>query len=157
MDLNSSEKLTVLLKAFDHSREHNQQLRARAMTIQTWIGSILLAVIGGIIALGPDKLPEFGAEIQLLLTIAVLSLFIFGWITEVLTFKARVIEANSAFEIVRLLHLFEENYFGKHSPIFNVDDWSDWKKNPLRKIGAIPSIAILFILTTVVTALIWIA
>ena len=152
-----TQQLTILIKALDHSTDHAQQLSGRALAIQTWIGSIFLGVIGGIIALGPNKLSEFGTNVQILLTIAVISLCFFGWITEVLTFKARIVAQHSKIKILRLLHLFEKDSFGEHSEIYEESNWVDWTNSLPRKIGTTPATAILFILASVVIALIWIA
>jgi hypothetical protein len=157
MDDKVAANLTVLLKAFDHSDTHGAQLRQRAMAVHTWIGSILLAVIGGIIALGPKQLVNFGTSIQLLLTTAIVGLFVFGWVSEILFFRARVAEHEAAVRVIRLLHLFEDNYFGDHPAIFDEREWTAWVNNPLRRAGISPATAVLAVLTSVVTVLIWIA
>jgi hypothetical protein len=150
-----SENIDILLKAFEHSNTQDAQLRERVMAVHTWIGSIQIAIIGGIIALGPGKLDAFGLGAKLSLMVAILSLFLFAWTTEVLTFRSRVAEQKASVRIIRLLHLFDSNYFGEHEPIFDESDWTDWTDSPLRRAGISPSTAVLAVLAFVAAVLIW--
>ena len=151
-------KVTVLLKAFEHTQDHGQQLRARAMAVQTWIGSVFLAVIGGIVALGPGTIASFGREAQIALTAVAATLLAFAWITEVFTFRARVEQQKASLRVTRLLLLFDVNYFApEHPAIFDEAEWSGWTRSLLRRWGVSPTVAVLVILTVIVALLIWMA
>jgi hypothetical protein len=57
---------------------------------------VLLAVLGVIAALGPGAISAFGTYLQIGLTVAAGSLFIFAWISEIKFFEARLAEGIAA-------------------------------------------------------------
>jgi hypothetical protein len=153
----TSTKIDILLKALEHTQTNYRYLGDRAQTLFSWIGSVLLAILGGVVALGPSRFVAFGVYLQVGLTIAVCSLFIFGWISEIGMFRARVEEGKPAVKIGRLLHFFEVGYFDDHTIIFSERDWTDWMNDPLRRWGIGQHTAVLFVLTFVAIAIIWIS
>lgn len=154
---NEETKLTILLKAFDHAQTNSRFLQQKEQTISSWIGSVLLAILGVVAALGPAKIAAFGISLKLGLTIVVCSLFLFAWITEVMIFKARLEAGRSAEKIARLLHFFEVDYFAKDVVISDEADWTDWKKSRLRHWGIQPATSVLFVLTIVAIFVVWVS
>ncbi|MFN8530286.1 MAG: hypothetical protein U0670_16930 [Anaerolineae bacterium] len=157
MDALSTTNLSILFKAFEHSQSQVQHLRERVMSIHTWIGSILSAFIGLVAAFNPQQLSTTTASTRLLLSITIASLWAFAWLTELLSFRARVKEQQASVKIIRLLHLFDPDYFGIHSAVFDEQEWTGWTRNPLRIIGVSPSTAVLTVLSVVAVIFVWLA
>jgi hypothetical protein len=149
------QKINILLAAFEHTQTSYRFLGERAQTLYSWIGSVLLAVVGVIAALGPGKIAAFGTYLRLGITIAILTLFVFSWLTEIVSFRARVEEGKSAIRIVRLLHLFEAGYFDEDTIVFDEREWTEWMNSPIRKLGISPGTSVIFVLAVVATIAVW--
>jgi hypothetical protein len=151
----ASIKVDILLKALEHTQTHYRDLGQRSQALFSWIGSVLLAIIAIVAALGPGAIADFGTYLQVALTIAVAMLFAFAWFSEVMIFRARVEEGKPAVKIGRLLHFFESGYFDEETVIFDEEDWTDWMHDPLRRLGLTQNTAVLFVLTVAVIGVVW--
>ena len=148
-------KVDVLLKALEHTQTNYRFLFTRAQSILSWIGSVLLAIIGGITILGSSGLAAFGVYLRVGVTVAICSLFVLAWITDVLAFRLQVQEGESAAKIGRLLHFFETGYFDEQTALFDEDIWTNWMGSPMRRLGIAPGTSVLFILTVIAIVTVW--
>src|SRR5689334_17129733 len=109
----------ILLKAFDHSQTQLRHLQNRAQTLMSWIASLLLAIIGIVGTLAGGKISSADPIVRPGLIVTVLALFLFAWISEWLTFRARVAEHHAVVRIAKLLHLFEAGYFDDKTAVYD--------------------------------------
>lgn len=153
--MDDTTKVSVLMHALEHSSANYLHLGNRSQTLFSWIGSVYLAVLGVIAALGPGAIAAFGAGMQIGLSIACASLFIFSWVSEILFFRARLAEAEASVRIAGYLHLFEAGFFGQGAAVFDKSEWVSWHKDPLRRFGLTQHTSVLFVLAALVVAAIW--
>lgn len=115
--ISSGDKIQILLKLLDEQVKNIERSEEQEQRLFQWATSLLLAAFGVIMALA-DKSGVFSSPVIIKLiatTIVVvpvlLSIF---WIFR--RSQRSVKNAESVVRIEKLLHLFDEQFFGTHSP-----------------------------------------
>jgi hypothetical protein len=116
-EFSTSDKVDILLYALDAQMKSLQQSEDREQQFFQWSTNLLLAAFGALIALsGGTRTLSFPILVKLLATILIVvpaSLSIV-WIFR--RSKRSVNMAEAIERIQKLLHLYEEGYYGPHAP-----------------------------------------
>lgn len=148
-------KANILLKALEHTQTNRRFLITRVQGINTWIGSVLVLFIGGSAIFGSSQISVANQSLFWSVSLAIIVLFIFAWITEILTFQAQLEEGKSAVKIVEILHLFEAGFYDDSTVVFDKKDWTNWHESSLRRLGISPGTSVLFILSCIAILMLW--
>ena len=117
MRLSTSDKVEVLLKAFDFNIGEINRKQAEQQKNFEWTTSTLLAAFAAVIALSGVNIPTaYSLSIKLLAT-ALIAVPSSVFIIRIPTRRKDSIENAKAVEsIEEALHLFEDKYYGAQSP-----------------------------------------
>lgn len=116
-DLSSSDKTEVLLRALDNQIKSIERGEEREQQLFQWSTSLLLAAFGAIVALSDRShaLPFPIAVKSLATVLIVVPVFLsIAWIFR--RSRRSVRNAEAVERIEKSLRLFEEGYYGVHSP-----------------------------------------
>lgn len=132
MKLSTSDKVEILLKAFDFNIEEINRKQAEQQKNFEWATSLLLAAFAAVIALSEVNIPPaYSAFIKILATtlIAVPSCV---FIIRIPARRKDTVENAQAIENIEdALHLFEDEYYGAQSPFPKT--WKGAFPNIIRK------------------------
>ncbi len=117
MGLSDESKVTVLLNLLDRQVDEIQRREETEQKLFEWSTSLLLASFAGVVALSQKTtvLPQ-AVYVKLIATVMV-GIPVFLAISRIVTrSSASVPNAEALERIQSLLHLFEDGYYGSHSP-----------------------------------------
>lgn len=150
-------KVSILLNTLDFQLKEIQRRQDREQQIFQWSTSLLLGILGVIIALSDRALSlQFLAMIKLLATIMVVMPIGFSILWILRLSRQAVGNAEVVERVEGLLHLFKNDYYGIQSPY--PETWEGKLKHNLkqRRTPLYYSI-VLVIMTSCVVIAIWVA
>ncbi|MEP0873101.1 hypothetical protein NDA01_25260 [Trichocoleus desertorum AS-A10] len=117
MDFSDSDKVTILLNLLDRQIDEIQRREETEQKLFEWSTSLLLAAFAGVVALSQRSTPvPYAVFVKLLATVMV-SIPVFLSILKITSRSAASVSNAEAVERIQsLLHLFEDSYYGSHSP-----------------------------------------
>jgi hypothetical protein len=153
--LSDESKVEVLLNLLDRQVDEIQRREEAEQKLFEWSTSLLLASFGGVVALSQKAtvLPQ-ALYVKLIATVMV-GIPVLLAITRIVTrSKASMPNAEALERIQSLLHLFEDGYYGSHSPY--PQSWAGGlASSRLKRKSPIQKSMILALLSVCVIATIW--
>jgi hypothetical protein len=117
MDLQPSEKLSVLLQLLDRQTSEIQRREGREQQLFEWTTGLLVAAFGAVIALSDRDHPLPYAPTVKLLAILLIAVPSTIFAVRILGYSKRSVNNAEAIErIEELLQVFEPGYYGAQSP-----------------------------------------
>lgn len=117
MDMSNSDKVTVLLNLLNYQTNEMHRQEEIAQKWFEWSTSLLLAAFGVVIALSgrssPLPYPILVKSLATILVIVPTVLFVIRILSRAIVAATN---AQTMIRLEKLLHLFESEYYGSHSP-----------------------------------------
>jgi len=155
MELSSSDKTAVLLHVLKDQIDAIERRESREQTWFEWATNLLLATFGATVALAGKAASLPYPIVTKVLATALVTIPSGLIVSRILTSRKRQARnAKTVERIQQLLHLFEEGYYGTHSPYPN--DWAgNLAKGILRRKTPLYFAAILALMASCVVVAIW--
>ncbi len=155
MDFSTSDKTTILIHLFDYQAREIQRREAREQQMFEWTVGLLLAAFGAIVALSDRDAPLlYPVPVKMLATVLIgVPTIIFA--VRIRRYTERSVENAEAIDrIERVLHLFEEGYYGVDTPY--PEEWAGGLSNRRKKRNTQNYYsAIMLLLAVCVIATVW--
>jgi len=112
-----SDKVTILLNLLDLQTSEIQRREEIEQKFFEWSTSLLLATFAGVIALSQNDTPlPYSILVKILATVMIGIPVYFSILGIITRSSASKTNAEAVERIQELLHLFDDNYYGSHSP-----------------------------------------
>jgi hypothetical protein len=156
-EFSDSDKVTILLYLLEHQTDQIRRREQRVRQWFEWSTGLLLAAFGAVIALSGRSNPlPHPILIKLLATILITVPTILLTSRILRQSKASVGNAEAIERVQQLLHLFEDGYYGAHSPY--PQTWEGTlAKGRLKRRSPYYYAFILVLMVACVVATIWLA